>query len=302
MLTGIDVGGTRIKGGLITEEGELVHEVTLWLTDADRTEEGMVQRLSQLIHSLGPSDSVGIGVAGVIHQSEQCITESPNFPLWNQFRIADRIHEVIQRPVLIDNDANCVIRGEHAAGVAKGVDNLIGLTLGTGVGGAIILDGRVWRGSSGMAGEMGHTVVNPAGAQCGCGSTGCLETYASAVGLRRLCQGERPHGMTDDELAAADLPRRLAERAAEDDPVALKHFGTAGKALGVTLASMINVLNVPVVVLAGGVAQAYPYMEKTTLETIKERAFAEVARNLSIRCGTLNGRAGIIGAALSVSE
>jgi len=302
MLTGIDVGGTRIKGGLITEDGELVHEVTLWLTDADRTEEGMVQRLSQLIHSLGPSDSVGIGVAGVVDQQQQCISESPNFPLWSQFRLAERIHQEIQRPVLIDNDANCVIRGEQTAGVAQGVPNLIGLTLGTGVGGAVILNGRVWRGSKGMAGEIGHTVVNPAGAKCGCGSVGCLETYASAVGLRRLCEGERPDGMTNEELFRADLPMQLAERAANGDAVARKHFTSAGKALGVTIASMINVLNVPVVVLAGGVAQAYPFMEKATLETIKERAFDEIARDLSIRCGTLDERAGIIGAALSVSE
>ena len=302
MLTGIDVGGTRIKGGLDSPEGEIVHEATLWLHENDRTEEGMVKRVAELVRSLGPSDGVGLGIAGIIHQGDQRITSAPNFPLWNNFCVGEQVARLVDRPVVIDNDANCVIRGEHIAGVARGETHVIGITLGTGVGGAIILNDRVWMGVEGMAGEYGHSVVDPHGAPCGCGGTGCLETFTSAVGLRRLCTLNRPVGLSADELASADFPRLLAQCADDGDPIALEHFTKAGWALGITLAGLLNTLNIKVVVLAGGVAAAFHHMREATWQEIHSRAFTEVAQGVSIRIGELGERAGIIGAAFACSK
>jgi glucokinase len=300
MLTGIDVGATSIKAGLVTTDGDVVEERTVSLTPSDYSEHGIVDRISAVVDALGPSDGVGVGVAGVLRHSDGCITTSPNFPKWRDFMIVDRLQARLQRPVTVDNDANCVIRGEAVAGVAQGESNLVGLTLGTGVGGAVILGGRVWRGVDGMAGELGHMVVEPDGPDCGCGSNGCMEMYASAVGLRWMCTTYPVAGLTQDDLESSDLPRILCELADAGNESAKERFHTSGRAIGRVLAGVLNALNVKTVVLAGGMAAAHHWMTDAIHSEIKHRAFAAISENVRILIGTLGKRAGVIGAAAAV--
>ena len=295
---GIDVGGTRLKAGLVDERSGVHGEQVLWLSPQDQTEDGMVQKLVEAVRAVDPSGSavaVGLGVAGVVRWADGVITESPNFPLWKEFAVRSRLRERLGREVYLDNDANCVIAGEALLGVAAGRKNVIGLTLGTGVGGGLVLDGHLWRGEGGMAGELGHITVDAGGPPCGCGGNGCLETYASLVGLRRMCATRPVSGV---DVASADLPRLLSAAAAAGDATALAHFAAAGRALGQVLAGLLNALNVRTVVLAGGVANAFRWMEAATRAEIEHRAFAAVRKDVEIRVGTLGEKAGVIGAAL----
>ena len=197
--------------------------------------------------------------------------------------------------VAIDNDANCVVAGEAIAGAAAGKQHVLGFTLGTGVGGAIILNGNLWHGQRGMAGELGHICVDPTGPLCGCGSRGCLETYASRVGLAHALRDEPVEGIDPDNL---DMPKQLADLATEGHPVACKHFQSAGTALGRATGGLLNVLNIETVLLAGGLTPAWPLMEAAMRKEMTRTAFPGVVRDVQIHLGTLGDKAGMIGAAL----
>ena len=298
---GIDVGGTRLKAGLVDDVRGVSREHVLWLSPEDKTEDGILAKLAlavQMIDPEGAASGIGLGVAGVIRRADGVITESPNFPLWRDFELSSRLRARVTHDVSLDNDANCVVAGEALLGAAAGRVNVIGLTLGTGVGGGLILDRHLWRGERGMAGELGHITVHPDGPPCGCGSHGCLEAYASLVGLRRMCEREPVAGV---DVASADLPRMLDAAAQAGDTTARAHFLEAGRALGQVLAGLLNALNVRTVLLAGGVAKAYRWMEPAVLHEIERRAFAAVRADVEIVVGTLGERAGVVGAALQQS-
>ena len=290
---GIDVGATRLKAGRVGADDAVTDERVAWLGSEDRSEAGILARLTELVRAVDPRGDavgVGLGVAGVIDRARGVITTSPNFPEWKNFSLADHLGAAVGARVLLDNDANCVVAGEALAGAARGVTNLIGLTLGTGVGGGLILDGRLWRGQRGMAGELGHVTVDPAGPPCNCGGRGCLEMYPSLVGLR-----EPPTDVDPDD---PDLPRALAAAAERGNPTAQQHFDAAGRGLGIGLAGFLNVLDVSTILLAGGIAAAWPLLRPSAEREIAQRTFPAIREGLDVRIATLGERAGIIGAAL----
>ena len=204
---------------------------------------------------------------------------------------------------MLDNDANAWALGEYWRGAARGRRDVVLLTLGTGVGGGVIVGGRLVYGRSGMAGELGHVTVNPDGPPCDCGSHGCLESYASASGLRGLI--EHRLGLTP----GADLPKQIVDsennfsvrglsaQARRGDKLALEAFATAGYYLGIAIASFINAFNPELVVLGGGVAGALPYMRKTMTAQVRARAFTAMASQAKIVRAALGPRGGVVGAA-----
>jgi glucokinase len=297
-FVGIDVGATRIKAGLVNEQCRVLNEHVVWLDEADRSEDGVVARIVEAVGKARDDRSVlsvGLGIAGCVDAEKGTVVTSPNFPEWRNFEVAKRLGAFIDVPVLVDNDANCVIAGEFLAGAAIGRGNLLGFTLGTGVGGALILNGRLWRGVHGMAGEFGHIVVEPNGPLCGCGSHGCLEMYCSLVGFKQLCD-DAPVDGVDSRMA--NLPEQLADAAMAGNTAAVAHFETAGTMLGRALAGLLHTLNVDTVVLAGGVSHTFDWMKDAMRKELQQRCYPVVADAVTIRVGTLGDQAGILGAAM----
>lgn len=296
---GIDVGGTRLKAGLVNERHEVVRDVVAWVEDGPRMDgDALAQRLASLIVEVCGGVRpvlVGLGVPGVIDRERGIVCRSPNFPTWRDVPIQRRVSDLSGHAVVLDNDANCVIAGEALRGAGAGRGDLIGLTLGTGVGGGIILGGALWRGARGMAGELGHLCVDPNGPPCGCGSRGCLEMYPSVNGLRLQVRAHGPIDGVDAE--AADLPEQLATRARAGDPKAIACFQAVAGPFGRGLGSLLNIFDVKTVVLAGGVAHTWDLMAETALAALRGACFPEIAAGVDVRVGTLGERAGILGAA-----
>jgi glucokinase len=295
---GIDIGGTRIKAGLVDSQHRITNEHVAWLTEADKTEEGIIDKLKKVVHTAQGEQSVvavGIGVPGIVSSRDGTVKSSPNFPAWRDFNVKARLKKVLRMPVLIDNDANCVLTGEYLTGVAAGKPHFVGLTLGTGIGGALFIDGRVWRGEVGMAGELGHINVVPDGFQCGCGSQGCVEQYASVVGFRNLCR-EQPVEAIDPE--AKDLPQLLCRAAEGGDVTAIGHFATGGTMLGRAVANVVNAMDIRTVVLAGGVSAAFDWMKETFHHELTARSYSTRTEPVEVLLASQGHKAGIVGAAM----
>lgn len=304
---GIDVGGTRVKVGLVADDGALDHVRVVGVGPADRSEHGMVTLLTGLIEESRAAATVarvGIGIPGAVDLAAGVVTRSPNFPEWVDLDLRGRLRgQGLDLPLAIDNDANVVGVGESLFGAARGQDSFILLTLGTGVGGALRLGGRTWRGVHGMAAELGHLNLVPGGRPCGCGGAGCLEQYASSNGLRHEIL-ENAIDLDDAEALAADpdMPRKLFDLAAHGDAAARAIWERFGAWLGLGIGSLLNVLDVPLVVLGGGLAGALPIFQGPLLAAVSHSSFPAIHQGLRVVAGSLGDAAGILGAAALARE
>ncbi len=298
-LIGIDLGGTRLKGGLVVDD-ELV-ENTVEPTRG-KSPAAIVEQLRDLVTRLDPHhlSPVGLAAAGVLDATEGIVRESPNFPEWKDFPLGQALSLATGRKVVLENDANAVILGEARYGVARGRKSLFGYTVGTGVGGAIIIDGRLYRGERGMAGELGHVTVEPDGRPCGCGNHGCLEQYAGRVGLRETM---RLHPVLAPlvEPDSTEAPRQLLLLAdGEPGPVrdaAREVFAGVGRYLGQAAAALVHTLDMTTVVVAGGIAGAFHHFGPAMDDELRIRTFRSMSKGVVILNGTLGATAGMLGAA-----
>ncbi|MDP8221828.1 MAG: ROK family protein [Candidatus Lernaella stagnicola] len=310
----IDLGGTNIKGALVDRNGKLGDTVNV-PTGADLSPTAVIARLGDVVADLsrqaGDSDLVGVGIGcpGGIYPDSGLISQSPNFPGWYDVDLCGPLREKTGLPVTIENDANVAGLGEFIHGTGHDVDSMVFITLGTGIGGAVILEGKLWRGAWGMAGEIGHVIVEPEGHPCGCGSWGCVEQYASGTALVRMAR----EALTPDtpgvkllELAGGRperlTPKMVYEAATSGDAVAQEVFHRAARYLGMMIASILNVLNVPLFVVGGGVSAGYDLMAQTTRDEVRKRAYRIPGENVRIERATLGNDAGIIGAAMLAFE
>ena len=297
---GIDIGATRIKAGLVNEDDQITREHMFWLHEYEKGPRAMLEILVNVVNSVSPTGRpsvVGVGVPGVVERQTGVLRRSPNFPDFRDFPLREKLVDLLSCTVNVDNDANCVIAGEFLGGVAKDRKNVIGLTLGTGVGGAIILNGKLWRGVNGMAGESGHVIAAPAGQLCKATDVrGPLEMYPSLVGLREMC---RTYPVPNVDPNNPDLPRMLSNAAAKGDPTARSHFRTAGRCMGRVLGGLLNVFDVKTIVITGGISAAYPWMEQSTLETLSPIVYPEILDGAEILLGNMGDNAGVLGAAMN---
>lgn len=296
---GLDLGGTNLRAAAIDRSGHLLDKIS----GATNFVEGREAVLSDIVnaietlrqkHGAAGLAGIGVGVPGFIRMKEGIITGSNNLPYLEHLPIRDEISRRLGAFVILENDANAAALGEKWMGAGQHVDDLVLLTLGTGIGGGIICGGRIVRGSVGMAGEFGHITAVPGGNPCGCGNQGCLEKHASATavtGMARLMQ-------LGEDLSA----KEVFELAKRDDPVGEKArtiWRVVGENLGGAIAALINTFNFPLYLLSGGVLPAWELFEPHMTRVARERSFTLRATltETQIAKATLGNEAGLYGAA-----
>lgn len=291
---GVDLGGTNLRIAAVGSQGNLLEKITLGTRVAlgrDRVVRDMcdaVQRLRAEYRSRGSLIGIGIGVPGIIDMNTGMVHESPNLPDWANYPVRDEIERRLGTRVVLENDANSAALGEKWLGAARDVEDMAMLTLGTGVGGGLVLGGRVWHGMIGMAGEFGHFTVEPNGVRCGCGNHGCLEAYASATAIVRMAREAIAAGAAPELLRAAGADPEFSAKAvynlaAQGEEQASEIFRRVGRALGIVLSSLVNALNLPMYVIGGGVASAWEAFSPSMFEELRKRSmvYAATAPELS---------------------
>jgi glucokinase len=300
---GIDIGATRIKAGLI-RDGLVIKTLIKTLAPEEKSEEGIIELVHATVQAILAEtrvqekdiEWVGIGAPGFVRFETGVIFRSPNFPLWKDFPLAKRAMERIGFEVFLDNDANCVTLGEALYGASKGQKDFVLMTLGSGVGGGLFLNGKIYRGKEGMAGEVGHMVVEPRGFQCGCGSKGCLEQYASFCGLRNMTIQKAVFGdKTEEMVKNPDLPRILYEMAKTGDSGARSLFARMGYYLGLAISNLLLLFNCHLIVLCGGVARAFDMFQKEMWDCLQSRLPFAFLEGTKVVTGELWEEAGILG-------
>jgi len=297
-----DIGGTNIRVGVVSDEGAVLSRGES-ATPSDGTAEDLaraVALLSKRILREGQFDvSVfGLAIPGVIDYETGRVSLSPNIPQMNGINFAGLVSAATDMQVVLENDATAAAIGEHWLGAARGHDNAICITLGTGVGGGLIINGNAYSGADGTAGEIGHLNVEPEGHPCGCGSRGCLEQYASATAVVRMAKEMfeaegRPFVISDTVPSA----RVLYEAAVDGDELALTVFLRSARYLGISCADLVNLLNPEVIVFTGGLSAAWSILRAPIIAEMKLRAYQQPAERVKIVRGELDDDAGILGAA-----
>ncbi|MGB8114407.1 MAG: ROK family protein [Candidatus Sulfotelmatobacter sp.] len=297
---GVDLGGTNLRIAAVTREGQLLEKVTVPTKTArgpDRTIDEMceaIDRVSAKHKESGRFLGAGIGVLGIIDMQTGTVRKSANFPGWEGYPVRAEIERRLrgcsllknEAHVVLDNDANMAALGEQWLGAARGVANMAVVTLGTGIGGGIVLNGKIWTGMNGMAGEFGHVTVEPEGPICGCGNRGCAERYASASAIMRMAREAVASGDAPSLAQAASSDAEIGAKsiytlAMQGDEQAVRIFRTFGRYLGIMLAGAINILNLDMFVLGGGVSSAWDAFAPKMFEELRERSLVYAATALS---------------------
>ncbi len=309
-LIGVDVGGTNARMGIVSLDGKVSEKIQYSIDVSKKGSalmEELIANLKDLIEK-GPKESkglmgIGMGIAGAIDMKRGIIRESPNIKDLKGFVIRDFFRERISYPVTIENDANAFVLGEGWTGAARGCKHYCGITLGTGVGGGIVIEGRILHGTEGMGGEVGHMVINPEGPPCGCGGKGCLEVYASGSGIKRMALEaiETGEGCGILRWVGGDLQNVSSEKVFEaahfGDLGAQRVFHEMGRCLGLGLINLIHLFNPERIVIGGKVSQAWEYFIGGAMETIHERAMEGPRKRVQIVKAECGDEAGMIGAA-----
>jgi glucokinase len=305
---GVDLGGTNLRAAAVDLEGNLL-ELFQISTDTSAGRDKVVADIVAGIQEVREGHSgdklvgIGVGVPGLIYLEKGLVAKAPNLPGWEDFPLRDLLEKDLQCPVILENDANAAALGEVWIGAGHDVEDLVLLTLGTGIGGGIISKGRVLHGYLGMAGELGHITVEPhSGVRCGCGNYGCVEAHASATAIARMAEEAVSIG-SSKVLAAlkeehGQLTALLVERAArEGDPEAIKIFERMGEWLGRAMANLVNIFNFPLYLVAGGLVGGWKLFSPSMFQEIEKRSVTYRESDTRIKKAKLGNKAGLFGAA-----
>jgi glucokinase len=311
---GIDLGGTAIKGGLVTPTSKVLAQHSV-ATERDGGVDHVIKRMVDLIEHLSRQarslalkvQAVGLGIPGTLSRRRGIVISPPNLPGWRDIPIAERITAATGLPVMLDNDANNAALGEYLCGAGCGVRDMALLTLGTGIGGGLILDGKLWRGFYENGGEVGHMIVHVGGRPCKCGQRGCLEAYSSAnsvvaQAIERIEAGDesclRPVHQAGDPIRA----EMIADAAEAGDPVAAGVWQSACRYLGVACVNLQHLLNLQRIVFSGGLSGAGERLLKPVAAAMEAESSSFLGDPPELRIATLGNNAGFIGSALSVFQ
>ncbi len=285
---GVDLGGTNLRIAAVDESGTLLEKVTTGTRVAlgrDQVINDMcdaIRSVSAKFQAARTMLGAGIGVPGIIDMETGLLRESPNLPGWEEYPVREEIERRLQAPVILENDANAAALGEKWLGAAHDVNDMCILTLGTGVGGGLVLRGRIWHGMTGMAGEFGHMTVDPDGPRCNCGNIGCVEQFASATAVMRMAREAIASGQAPQlERAAGSDPEFSAKLvynlAIQGDEPSRNIFRRVGWALGIAVGDLVNALNLPMYVIGGGVASAWEAFSPYMFEELQKRSMVYAA-------------------------
>jgi glucokinase len=281
---GIDVGGTALKLGQFDRQGNCLQTLTV-PTPQPSTPDAVIEAIVAAMETLDPqqeSKAIGLGTPGPADSAGRVALVAINLAQWRNVPLADRLEALTHRPVVIANDANCAGLGEAWKGAGQQFQNLVMLTLGTGVGGAIILNGQLYVGPNGLAGELGLITLNPNGPPCNSGNTGSLEQYVSIQAIQR-----------DTGLE----PKVWGDRAEQGDPLALEFWQNYGRTLAAGLASIAYILTPEAIVLGGGISASAPYFLPALQEELYRRVLLSSPETLPVLPAQLGNQAGMVGAA-----
>ena len=307
-IVGVDVGGTNIVVGTVAQDGSELVGVVSEPTRAEEGADAVVERIitlsrASMAQAKGKEIAgVGIGSPGPLDTTTGVVLLTPNLG-WVNMPLRDRVAAGLGLPAMLDNDANCAIFGEWWRGAARGADYVVGLTVGTGIGGGIVLHGDVYHGASDIAGEIGHMTIDSTGRRCTCGNYGCLEAYASGPAIAaRAVEGVEAGAETAlPDYVGGNLKLITAqvvyEAAHDGDAYALEVVRDTAKFLGAGVASIINIFNPQVVVICGGVTLAGDKLFVPLRSEVNRRAFKPAVEVCRILPGELSGTAGVWGAA-----
>jgi glucokinase len=311
-IVGVDLGGTNIVVGTVAADGSALLGRVSRPTPVERGPDAVVLAIVELIHeSMAAARraqpdlevaGVGIGAPGPLHTRQGIVRLAPNLG-WRDMPLRDRVAAAVNLPAALDNDANCATLGEWWLGAARGTRIAVGITVGTGIGGGVIIDGALFHGAADVAGEVGHTTIDLNGRRCKCGNYGCLEAYASGPAIAaRAVEGVRsgePSRLADyvSGNLAAVTAQVVYQAAHEGDAFALEVVRETARFLGAGIANMVNILNPEVVVVCGGVTLAGEQLFEPLRREVTRRAFQPAVEVCRIVPGTLPGTAGVYGAA-----
>ena len=312
-IIGVDLGGTNIVAGAMPTDGTRELAMKTIPTLAQNGASDVMDRIAGLVEEVitrtraetgaarGDFLGVGIGSPGPLDRARGVVIVTPNLG-WRDFPLRDEVSNRVGLPATLDNDANCATLGEWWCGAAKGGRNVVGLTIGTGIGGGLILDGRLYHGASDAAGEIGHTTIDSTGRRCKCGNYGCLEAYTSGPAIaeraREVLEGDEDSvlpSMVDGDLSRITA-QTVFDAAKRGDAVAQEVVRDTAHFLGVGISNLINIFNPDIFVVAGGVTQAGDLLFDPLRAEVRRRAFKPAVNACRIVPGALPGSAGVVGA------
>jgi len=307
---GVDLGGTSIKLGIVSDGGKLLKKISV-RTEAEKGSKSVIKKIMAGINELTDKSKyeisgIGIGCPGVVTPGKGIVENPPNFPGWNKVNIGKIISKEFEKPVFVDNDANAATIGELTFGSGKNFKSFIMITLGTGVGGGIVIDKKIYHGDFGAAGEIGHISIDYNGPKCNCGSYGCIEAYAGNNYLKEHVRNElknHPHSkiwnMINNDLTKVS-PRNIQDAAEAGDKFAKSFIDELGFQLGSAFTSLCNVLDISVFIIGGGIAGFGKPLFDAIRKTISKRVMAPIRPRVKVLPAKLKNDAGIKGASALV--
>jgi glucokinase len=310
VVIGVDIGGTRIKTALLDPVRQQVQEHHRFDTSATRGPEAILADLSSSLKKMSRQAKqrgyvlagVGVGSAGLIDLGHGTVITSPNLPGWVNFPLGQRLQQHLQVPVLVANDVDCICFGEYLFGGGRDLGDFFGIAPGTGVGGCLIIDGKVWEGGDKSAGEIGHMTIQPEGERCRCGNRGCLETLASASWLVRRAEELLRRGVVSSLREVLDRPEGLNAEliywaAKAGDDMAQDLFNQVGRSLAIAIANVVHLVGIRNALIGGGLANAWEVFIGALLGELEQRLTLIPATEVKVVRAQLGDEAGALGAA-----
>ena len=312
---GIDLGGTNIKVGLFSPEMRLVDQ-NLSRTEVEQGFDHVMEQIAGSVRATcdrnrvagGGVRAVGIGCPGPVDVARGLMVVAPNFPGWRDLQVRDILAQKLGGvPTVLENDANVAAYAEFRMGAGRGLDSLVMVTLGTGIGGGIVIDGKIHRGATDTAGELGHVIVEVDGRPCGCGRRGCLEAYASATGTVARFREALGRGRPSALAAAGAVPdgitaKDIFEAAAAGDALAVETIDQTARYLAIGCDAIVNLIDPDIIVFTGGMTAAGDRLMGPVERYARERFFPRPRKHTRLALTELGGDAGIIGAGLCAQD
>jgi glucokinase len=301
LVFAVDLGGTHLRAALVDDTGKILRQLKQE-TPRGESANCIVNALANAAEQWSDERqrvvAVSIMVPGAVDSDKAVVLQAPNLPSLVNFNLKTALQERLGWPVFLENDANAAAVGEMWLGAARGCRDVMSITLGTGVGGGLILDGKLWRGSHGSAGEIGHTAVDPFSVlKCKCGNTGFLELFASATAIVRMTR-ESLSLFPESSLNHSELTaERVYEAGRAGDELAIAVFKRFGMYLGIGLANVINFIDPQIIVISGGAANGWDLFATEMYRQVEERAFRSISRQVKIARAECGDNAGLLGAA-----